>query len=307
MRRLRRRAIALVIVLVVLILAVLLGAAYYLNSRTIRIAGEDFEFREGVLRHFPNSTIDVNCKIPIGWSVSHSNEEGFRDDMLGKAQDFIGIFGDSFVEGYCVRDSERIDSQLERVLRASGRDYSVYNFGIGGYALSSSLRVLDLMSSRYEMRYAIVYFLPDDDMLGCDSSCQHVMEQEDPAGFLRFRENITTYSEDSHRNYQSLIRTGFEKLIYTQLVEKGILNRTRVVFYVFDTDPGSRDFIESVLDKYSIGHIYGEYPSVCQKPLVFCRVPLDGHPSGFFDSLIARQISDYLIFEEDYSAEKGRN
>ena len=298
MRRLRGRTIFIMVLLAVLVFAVLLGTVYYRNSRISRIASMALEIDGGILRYVPNTTIEIGCKNPLWRSISHSNEEGFRDELIGLNENFIGVFGDSYVMGDCLKDSETIGSQLERLLRDGGKDYRVYNFGIMGYNLNSSLRVLDEMSRKYSIKYAFVYFLPDDDMIGCDISCQAVMKQKDPAGYEIFVQNISRYYEASHSSYKSLINAGFEELIKSQVVEKDILNRTRVVFYVFGTDEESRQLIEDVLEKYGISYVYARRFRECEGLLRPCGVWLDGHPSAFFNGLIAEQLSEYIVADD---------
>jgi hypothetical protein len=305
MRRLRGRAVFAVILLAAVVLGILISAVYCRNSRISRIASITLEIDEGILRYLPNRSMEVGCRNPLWWSVSRSNEEGFRDEMLGSGRDFIGVFGDSYVLGDCLKDGETIDSQLERELRKEGRDYKVYNFGIRGYNLNSSLRALDEMSRRYSIRYAIVYFLPDDDMLGCDISCQYAMQRDDATGYARFMDNASRDYEAAHSGYKSLIKKGFENLIRSQIVERGVLNRTRVVFYVSGTDDESRQLIGDVLERYNISYLSRKDFKECQGLLRPCEVWLDGHPSAFLNGLMAGQLSDYIMGIEAPGYAKG--
>ena len=297
-----------IIILAVISLIVLLTLQHIEPQLVITKIFTKYSFiKDGILRFKPFEKITIRCNNPR-WPTydSHFNNEGFRDEDVPKDQEIIGIFGDSFVYGNCLSDTQTIDHLLETKLRNIGFDYKVLNFGVPGYNLRSSLSLINQMADKYKIKYSIVYFILDDDMIPCDISCQKSMEIKNPRKYRNFVDHkLKTYMVEQHKKYKELLRNNFKPLVEEKIIMTKLLDKTKMIFYLIHAHQDDLDQILSpVFDKYNITFTI-DFAN-CYNNDKLCYVPLDGHPSQLKNSQIADIIAKKITYEESISQQKDR-
>ena len=299
----RKRRIITDILFVCAVAAAAVATGYLLRSKGVDLFREDREpihlhnnmtyLHDGLMRHIPFTQTMVGCNNPE-WPAHETtlNNEGFRDERLAPDKPLIGIFGDSFVFGYCLSDEEKIDRYLEDELKKRGVDLPAFNFGISGYNLHSTLTLANRMVDAYDIRTAIVYFLADDDMLPCDISCQKAMKKADPGKYEEFKkEGLVEYVERHHANYRELVAHDFAPLLEEMVVATKLHRRTRLVFYLFNST-AVRENIIPVLERHNLEYVIDEVD--CDGNRDACYVPRDGHPTTLKNRGIARTLAEKL-------------
>ncbi len=115
----------------------------------------------------PRGYFDKNNEV-----VGRANAFGFRgDDMrLAKSSEKtlrVAILGDSFTEGYGVKDEDTFPKKLEVILKSEGHDIEILNFGVGGL---NTVQEVDLMKG-FVLKFKpdvilLMMFLNDTDRMG---------------------------------------------------------------------------------------------------------------------------------------------
>lgn len=95
------------------------------------------------------------------WNVRyHINEDGFREKsgIKEKAKDVyrILILGDSFTEGFGIRQDKRFSSLTESLLNKNGRKAEIINLGVRGYNLAQYYCVFQRAYEKYKPDLVII-------------------------------------------------------------------------------------------------------------------------------------------------------
>ncbi len=283
-------------------IALLAGArVYHVRKQAANIKLPDAGLEQGIYRFRKNAVLEEYCRNPfLKLDKLQLNNEGFRGGDLKTGQNYVAVFGDSYVFGMCLKDNETISHFLKAEMDALGLENEVVNFGMLGYNLRSTLMLANQMVDRYSIPLAVIYFLLEDDLLECDISCQQAMRERDPIEYQNFRKTIEAYLEQEHKNSEELIRAGFEKLFSEQVIERGLHKKTSLVFVLIGTQRS--EVITGLLDQYQIRYVQLQ-EDFCNEILQNCKVPLDGHPSGFFNSQAAKQIAGAIKGWSDNQAQ----
>ena len=244
--------------------------------------------KDGLYRLPAGAELGSQCRNPLYRTKIRLDAEGFRGPASPAAS--VGFFGDSYVFGTCLRDEETLPAQLARELAARGAPAAVANFGVPGYNLRSSLRLAaQLAPGRLET--ALVYLFPEDDLLDCDITCQQELKRRDPAAYARFAARAARYLEEQHRDYRAAVRRNLGAVLDEALPAGGQPGRPRLVFVLAG---GEREpFIEETFRARGLEFVQLDH-AACRAEPRRCRVPLDGHPSPYFNALAAAQLADYL-------------
>jgi len=241
----------------------------------------------------PNTVSKLEClNDNYGGFDIQINNEGFRDEnIIIDERKKIGIFGDSFVHGNCLKDNETLDYQLEK--KITDLDYTVYNFGMPGYNLKSTLFVLAQMDEKYDFDYAIVFLTVEDDMVPCDTSCHMRMKQNEPGKYENFIDNLQEYIYLEHlkgeENYFDNFHDQFEYFI----IENELHKKTQLIFYIIVNSPNIKSDLETTFQEYGIQYFY----EIDCSPKEICHIPKDGHFSAYYHDLLSDELT--IIIESN--------
>jgi len=106
------------------------------------------------------------------------NSEGWRDiepDGRLDADLRVAILGDSFVEAYSVERDESVSSRLGALIKTSGRDGEVFNFGVGGYGTLQEYLVYQQIASTYRPQLVLLGFYLGNDVRNNDLRLESVL------------------------------------------------------------------------------------------------------------------------------------
>ena len=115
--------------------------------------------------------------VPEPVVVSY-NSEGWRDiepDGRLDADLRVAILGDSFVEAYSVERDESVSSRLGALIKTSGRDGEVFNFGVGGYGTLQEYLVYQQIASTYRPQLVLLGFYLGNDVRNNDLRLESVL------------------------------------------------------------------------------------------------------------------------------------
>ena len=115
--------------------------------------------------------------VPEPVVVSY-NSEGWRDiepDGRLDADLRVAILGDSFVEAYSVERDESFSSRLGALIKTSGRDGEVFNFGVGGYGTLQEYLVYQQIASTYRPQLVLLGFYLGNDVRNNDLRLESVL------------------------------------------------------------------------------------------------------------------------------------
>ncbi|PIU19305.1 MAG: hypothetical protein COT18_08200, partial [Elusimicrobia bacterium CG08_land_8_20_14_0_20_59_10] len=126
------------------------------------------------------------------------------------------------------------------------------------------------------------------DLLECDISCQQTMKAEDPARYREFAADIGGYIRQQHENSEELIKKNFKDLFADLVLKKGLHKRTELLFLLIGGRPNA--LVEDTLNRNKVRYIRLDQ-GFCFKEPEKCKVPLDGHPSAFYNSQAAAQLA----------------
>ena len=115
--------------------------------------------------------------VPEPVVVSY-NSEGWRDiepDGRLDADLRVAILGDSFVEAYSVERDESVSSRLGALIKTSGRDGEVFNFGVGGYGTLQEYLVYQQIASTYRPHLVLLGFYLGNDVRNNDLRLESVL------------------------------------------------------------------------------------------------------------------------------------
>lgn len=105
------------------------------------------------------------------WRVEYRvNKDGFRDraHTRNKAEGVyrILVLGDSFVEGYGIRQDKRFSELTEAMCNGNGETVEIINAGVRGYNLAQHYIVFQLLHKKYQPDLVvIVSFISDLDVV----------------------------------------------------------------------------------------------------------------------------------------------
>lgn len=256
----------------------------YLTSLPVK-----YVWNNTTLKYYPSESASVECSNERLWNLkTRINKDGFRGEDVPENKTIIGIFGDSFVYGDCLSDNQTISSYLERRLKNEyGSDYEVHSFAIPSYGFNSTTEILKDMTAKYHIKYSIFYFMPADDLIGCDGSCRMVLRQTNREKSDDLEKNIGKYVLDEVSHYKEKL-IAFEPYLKSRILDRDILDKTKIIFYIVDEDPKE---INQILDKYDIIYIEPVLRNTSKY-----LVPYDGHPNAEYNSVVseifARKISE---------------
>jgi len=246
--------------------------------------------KDGILRYMPDMRIAVECNNEDFRSFSSLNTEGFRDENFSDDEHSIGIFGDSFVMGLCLKDEEKIDNILENKLAENNLFYNVFNFGVVGYNLNSTLILLNHMAEKYDLDYSIVYFHSEDDIIPCDLTCRFKIKEEDPERSGRIEKDPYAFIEEQHKNHKENLDKNLDLLIREKVIDSGLSDKTEIIFFVMLGREQDEEVVVSTLEKYGISYILFDY---WNQPDEY-KVPGDGHPSETFNEDMSELFLDKI-------------
>lgn len=240
------------------------------------------------IRFLPNQIALIGCNNPEYRWTSRFNNEGFRDEDVPQNESIIAIFGDSFVYGYCLQDNQTLDYFLEKRLSSKDVNYKVINFGYPGYNLKSSLRIMDNMTKKYKIKYAIVYFTPNDDLIECDISCRYILKKYNYSASKAIETNPEEYVESEMKKFPERLKD-FGPILEEFIEKKEIQKKSKLLFYI----DSRKENVSGILDQKNISHI--EPYDILKNELI---IPLDGHPNEEFNNMLAGKIAEYIFAEE---------
>lgn len=96
------------------------------------------------------------------------NSNGYRPadaKRFGSSDHKIGFFGDSYVEGLQVHDSETFPRLIEAHLKQEGKNVACFNFGVGGTGTYHHYLRYLTVSEQTHLDDVVLCFLPQNDVL----------------------------------------------------------------------------------------------------------------------------------------------
>lgn len=271
----------LAIVVILGINAILIKSNKSINDKEyLSTLPKTYLWNESTVRFLPNQDAVVGCSNPeYRWNV-RINNDGFRGQDISEDEEIIGVFGDSHAYGFCLKENETLNSQMDLELKQRDINLKTFNFGFPGYGLESMLNILAYATGKYKIKYAIIYFTPGDDLIECDQSCRTILKMKNETASERIEKNLEEYIAKEIKKYPELIKS-LEPMILKKLIENNVIKKSKVIFYV----DMKRPEILEILDRHNITHI--EPYDISEK---IETIPLDGHPSGGFNKLLAKEI-----------------
>ncbi|HBA59625.1 MAG TPA: hypothetical protein DCZ92_02135 [Elusimicrobia bacterium] len=261
--------------------------AWHKGPGPVRV--QDSILQDGLSRYEKNSVRENSCRNPLlKLGKIRLNNEGFRGPDLRRDAAYTAIFGDSYVFGSCLREEETLGFFLGQELARRGLPARTANFGMPGYNLRSSLTLLDQLAASYQIKTAVIYVFLEDDLLECDISCQQAMKAEDPARYRAFAADIGAYIRRQHENSEELIKNNFKALFTDLVLKKGLHKRTELIFLLIGDKPN--ELVEDTLSRNKVRFVRLDQ-GFCFKEPKECKVPLDGHPSAFYNLQTAAQLA----------------
>lgn len=237
-------------------------------------------WNETTVRFIPNQDAIVGCSNPeYRWNV-RINNDGFRGQDISEEGEIIGVFGDSHAYGFCLKENETLSSLMNLELSQRDIHLNTVNFGFPGYGLESMLNILAYATNKYNLKYAIIYFTPGDDLIECDQSCRTILKMKNETASEKIEKNLANYVAKETQKYPDNLKS-FEPRIMKKLIENNVIKKTKVIFYV---DMKKPEILE-ILDRNNITHI--EPYDISEN---IETIPFDGHPSGGFNKLLAKEI-----------------
>ncbi len=115
--------------------------------------------------------------VPESVVVSY-NSEGWRDiepDGRLDADLRVAVLGDSFVEAYSVEREEGFASRLGALIKSSGQNGEVFNFGVGGYGTLQEYLVYQQIASTYRPQLVLLGFYLGNDVRNNDLRLESVL------------------------------------------------------------------------------------------------------------------------------------
>lgn len=275
--------------------AALLASLLYLRHKRVNgMRLPSAELAGGVYRYEKGSIQDIPCGNPLLVQKKvRFNNEGLRGPDLLKDRDYVAVFGDSFVAGACLGEEETLPAFLAGEASSPGAGYTVANCGMFGYNLKSALILANQLTGKYRIRTAVVHVLMNDDLLDCDISCQQAMKDSDPAGYEEFARNMNTYVSSHQNAGDERILDNFRKFFSEQVLRTGLHRKTKLLFVLVGREDTYR-LIKALLDAHGIASLLLDTSFCRNGPGASCKVPFDGHPSGYYNARAARQIAQAL-------------
>ena len=158
------------------LIARLAAKAGLCRLRTFQVANRsaDIQFVGDIDPHFgvwhiPLASVTINT--PLGKISYETNSHGMRDrprDERSSAAERVVVLGDSFVEGYCVEESDRVTDVLEE---RTGVEF--LNFGTSGsFGSIQEWLLYQHLAIRFDHTRVFVFLLPENDFSDNDPSKQ---------------------------------------------------------------------------------------------------------------------------------------
>ncbi|MBI5882598.1 MAG: SGNH/GDSL hydrolase family protein [Elusimicrobia bacterium] len=242
----------------------------------------------GILRFHPDSVQLSGSENPA-WpgELTHLNNEGFRGPPWRSGRAVVMVLGDSYVFGNGLKDSETLDRRLELGLRKEGLNARVWNLGIPGYNLESSLILAAEMIDRFHPAVVVCHFLNEDDLVYFDISRLLSFELEHP----RWSRLMKALGLDLYRLERRFFTRFHNKSRLRGILERMVLGpalprKTRLLFHLQDGR------FREVFASLGLEAITDPEPRPCDPDR--CFIPEDGHPTAELIELRAQRLREHL-------------
>lgn len=255
-------------------------------------------FKDGLLRFYPNQEGKVECKNKEFSNYQTSiNKDGFRGKLFSEEKINIGIFGDSFVYGNCLRDNETIDAAIQNKINELSPDkFNVMNFGVPGYNFNSTTKILEENTEKHKIDYAIINLIADDDLIKYDVSGRYFLRLNNKTKAKALEMRIYDYFLEEKKD-KILIAERFEDILVKNIIRKGIDKKTKIIINLVNSES---ELLENILKKYNLTYVV-----ISSKTEDF--VEGDGHPAATYNLKLAKIITEKIISIEDLQNHRSLN